>query len=161
MANIGREQLTVFCVTIIVTLASDLLIGIGAGIVTKLITQHFLGAPLRTMFKAHTFRKGNTLKVAGAAVFSNWLAIRRNLDQIPSQTQACIDLSTCNLVDFTVINNLHHLQAEFSHAGGSLSILGLDEFRNATRGNHAHATRNKPKRKRKNLDDAVIQMYQE
>jgi MFS superfamily sulfate permease-like transporter len=161
MANIGREQLTVFCVTILATLASDLLIGIGAGIVTKLITQYFLGAPLRSMFKAHTIRKGNTLKVAGAAVFSNWLGIRRNLDQIPPQTQACIDFSACNLVDFTVINNLHHLQAAFTHAGGSLSILGLDEFQNATRGIHAHATRNKPKKKRKNLDDAVIQMSQE
>jgi MFS superfamily sulfate permease-like transporter len=113
------------------------------------------------MFKAHTIRKGNTLKVAGAAVFSNWLGIRRHLDQIPSHTPACIDLSACNLVDFTVINNLHHLQAAFAHAGGSLSIVGLEEFRAATRGNHAHATRNKPKKKRKNLNDAVIQMYQE
>jgi len=161
MARIGREQLTVFCVTILVTLASDLLLGIAAGIVTKLITQYFLGAPIRTMFKAHTARKGNKIKVAGAAVFSNWLGIRRQLETIPSHKQACIDLSACNLVDFTVINNLYHLQAEFAHAGGNLNISGLDEFRSATKGSHAHATRNKPRKKRQTLDDAVLQMHKD
>ena len=154
MAKVGTEQLIIFCTTIIVTLATDLLIGIGAGILTKLITQLVFGAPLGAIFRAHTARQGNTLKVAGAAVFSNWLGIKKQLVLIPRTAHASIDLSACNLVDHTVSDNLHHLQAEFEHAGGSLSVLGLDEFKAASKSNHAHAARNKPKNNRMKLQKA-------
>lgn len=155
MASVGMEQLIIFCITILVTLSTDLLVGIGAGIVTKLITQLLFGAPLGSIFKAHTHLKDNTLKVAGSAVFSNWLGIKKQLIKISPETHAIVDLSACNLVDHTVSDNLHHLQAEFEHAGGSLKVLGLDEFKVASKSNHAHAARNKHKKNRMTLAEAI------
>lgn len=155
MAKIGKEQLIIFTVTILVTLASDLLIGIGAGIVTKLTTQLVLGAPLGSVFRAHCAVNGHKVKVAGSAVFSNWLGIKRYLQKLDTSRNAVIDLSSCNLVDHTVIDNLHHLRLDFEHAGGSLEIIGLDEFKTASNSNHEHAALNKPRHARMDLKSAI------
>ncbi|MEK0421226.1 MAG: hypothetical protein RLZZ161_1077 [Bacteroidota bacterium] len=160
MAKIGKEQLMVFCVTIFVTLATDLLVGIAAGIVTELISQYFFGAPLESMFKAHTSLRGNNLKVAGSAVFSNWLGIKRKLDSIPNTEKAVIDLSACNFVDHTVIDNLHHLKRDFENEGGNLTIIGLEELRPATNSNHEHAALKRSREKRVSLKHAKENLHQ-
>lgn len=158
MAKIGKEQLIIFSVTIIVTLATDLLIGIGAGIATKLVTQLVLGAPAGSMFRAHCVVKGNNMKVAGAAVFSNWLGIKRHLQKLDTTKPALIDVSACNLVDHTVIDNLHHLKLEFEHDGGTLEIAGLSEFKSASNSSHEHAAINKPKHARMDLKSAKTKL---
>ncbi|MBL7813304.1 MAG: SulP family inorganic anion transporter [Bacteroidetes bacterium] len=145
MAKIGTEQLIIFTVTILVTLFSDLLLGIGAGILTKLITQLVFGAPLSSMFKARTETDGNIIYIKSAAVFSNWLGIKRPISKFKPSDVLVLDLSQCNLVDHTVIDNLHHLKLDFDNAGGSLTIRGLDEFTPVTRSKHAMAAVRRPK----------------
>src|SRR5690606_3799439 len=54
--HIGVEQLAIFLVTIVVTLAEDLLLGIAAGIGVKFIFHLINGASPGSLFKA-TFRK--------------------------------------------------------------------------------------------------------
>ena len=49
--NIGKEQLAIFIVTIVVTLLEDLLIGIAAGMLLKIIIHLVNGAPLSSLFK--------------------------------------------------------------------------------------------------------------
>lgn len=151
MAKIGTEQLIVFITTIVVTLATDLLIGIFAGVVVKFITQLILGTPVGAVFKAHIHIKGNEVRVAGAAVFSNWIAIKRKLKKFDSSDTVIINLNYCNLVDYTVIDNLHHLRLEYEANGGELVILGLDEFKFTGKHNHHHATRNRNKEDRHTL----------
>jgi MFS superfamily sulfate permease-like transporter len=125
MFKIGKEQFIVFFTTIAVTLATDLLIGIAAGIFCKLMVQLYMGAPLNSMFKAQTSINNNTLTISGAAVFSNWLGIKKQIDLLNLQQKAVIDLAACKLVDHSVIDNLYHLKSEFSLAGGELEIIGL------------------------------------
>lgn len=52
MAKIGPEQLLVFCVTIVATLCTDLLIGIVVGVLVKLFSQWILGVPLHNVFQS-------------------------------------------------------------------------------------------------------------
>lgn len=151
MAKVGTEQLIVFVTTIVVTLATDLLIGIFAGVVVKLFTQLILGTPLGAIFRAHTLIKGNEIRIAGAAVFSNWLGIKRKLKKFNSSESIIINLTYCNLVDYTVIDNLHHLRLEFEANGGELLIMGLDEFKFTGKNNHHHATRNRDREDRNSL----------
>jgi len=47
----GAKQLVIFLVTIIMTPATDLLVGIAAGIITKLIINLVNGLPLRSIFE--------------------------------------------------------------------------------------------------------------
>lgn len=54
MLHIGKGQLIVFLATLIATLATDLLIGIAVGILTKLILHLFSGVSLGNLFRPHT-----------------------------------------------------------------------------------------------------------
>lgn len=143
MASIGREQLIIFLSTILVTLATDLLIGIAAGIVVKLITQIVFGAPVKNMFRADVRIQNNQVHVNGAAVFSNWLGIRKKLNRFKTSQELVVDVSNCQLVDHTVVDNLLHLQHDFENDGGNLRIIGLDEMEKISKKGHELSARRK------------------
>lgn len=73
--KVGKEQLAIFLVTIIVTLAEDLLLGIFAGMLLKIIIHLFNGVPLSALFKAPTvisFEGDEYLvEIDKAAIFTN------------------------------------------------------------------------------------------
>lgn len=148
MASIGVEQLIIYLITILVTLSTDLLVGIAAGIVVKLLVQVYYGSPLKSMFKARVEIVGNTIKVNGAAVFSNWLGIKKHLMKFPETAHVIVDVRNCNLVDHTVIDNLMHLENDFANSGGRLEIIGLEGFEKVSRKDHHLSARRKPKNMR-------------
>lgn len=139
MAKIGIEQITIFMVTILVTLASDLLIGIGVGIFFKLCIHLLNGSPFKHLFNAKTIVEGNTIIVKGCAVFSNFVGIKKSIDTFNLTDHIVFDVSTCKLVDHTVIENLHHIKEDFENEGGSFIIKGIEEFRPATNSKHQFA----------------------
>jgi MFS superfamily sulfate permease-like transporter len=136
MAKIGWDQVVVFITTIIFTLTTDLLIGIGAGIVVKLILHIFNGAPLNRLFSAKTKVEGNKITVQGAAVFSNFIGIKKKIDQFPLTDSIIFDVRECKLIDHSVIENLHHIKDDFKREGGTFTIVGIDEFKPATKSKH-------------------------
>lgn len=145
MASIGIEQLVIFLITILVTLASDLLLGIAAGIGVKLITQLLYGAPMKAMFKARVEVSDHNLKINGAAVFSNWLGIKKQLLKFNQTEHVVVDVRNCNLVDHTVIDNFLHMEHDFENEGGQLDIIGLDEFEVVSKKGHLLSARKRSK----------------
>lgn len=145
MAKIGLEQISIFVVTIVVTLASDLLVGIAAGIILKTIIHLYNGAPLKYLFSAKTRVEGNTIIVNGSAIFSNYLEILKVINNFKHTDDIVFDVSKCRLVDHTVIENLHHLRDDFKNAGGSFEVIGLDEFKPLSKSNHKYSAMKKPK----------------
>ena len=135
MYQIGPEQLIVFVVTIIATLATDLLVGIAVGIVTEFIIQLVLGLPLKYLVNPdqQLTSSGNnhTLTINGAAVFTNYLAIKKQLDTIPQQPgqSVTVDLHHAHYVDHTVMENLHNCERDFKLAGGAFHVINLDEHK--------------------------------
>lgn len=129
--KIGREQLVIFCVTIVFTLAVDLLVGIFAGMVTEVSINLLNGKPLRSTFKApvrvYTLQGDFTVEVSSAAVFTNWLSIKKELDAIPAGSNVTIDLAQTRLVDHSVMENLHRYERAYAEAGGNCHIVGLDK----------------------------------
>jgi len=129
--KIGLEQLAIFLVTIVVTLATDLLLGIAAGIVTKVVIELFYGAPLKNLFKAKVkvLEKGDTIYVIiyQAAVFTNYLGIKKYLSRLPERKRVVIDLSKSKIVDHTVMEHLHHFERDYHLTGGELELKGLDK----------------------------------
>lgn len=134
--KIGREQLAIFLVTIIVTLATDLLIGIGVGIATKFILHIANGLPLKYMFKPlFTVQVKDdvyTVDVFHSAVFSNYIKLKKSLDALPRKKTIKIDFTNANLVDHTVMENLHHYQHDYEHEGGKFTLCGLDHLRKSS-----------------------------
>ena len=141
MAKIGPEQLIVFCTTIAVTIMTDLLVGIGVGIIVKLITQFVLGVPLKSTFKAHVKETQGRIAVSGAAVFSNWLGIKKHVDAVKKTDHLLLDLSQCNVVDYTVMDNIIHLRNDFENGGGALEVVGLELLKPTSKSNHDLSTR--------------------
>ncbi|AUD02452.1 SulP family inorganic anion transporter [Spirosoma pollinicola] len=135
MYHTGAEQLIVFVITIIATLTTDLLIGIAVGIITKLIIQLVLGLPLKYLFNPDQELVSNgshhILTINGAAVFTNYLSIKKQLDSIPQEAgqHVTVDLHHAQYVDHTVMENLHNYERDFQLAGGDFHVINLDEHK--------------------------------
>ncbi len=129
--RIGHEQLLLFVTTLLVTLATDLLIGVGAGVVLKMLLHLRHGAQLRGLFSSRIEQEELDestlrLRVYDAAVFTNYLSLKRRLDSIPAGvTRLVLDLERTRLVDHTVIEKLRHTADDWQRAGRRLEIIGL------------------------------------
>lgn len=130
--HIGKEQFIIFLVTIIVTLVEDLLVGIAAGMLVKIIFHLINGVPLSSFFKASTTVsfEGNQYKVevSKSAIFTNFLGIKRKLEEIPTGYQVAICLRKTKLVDHSVMDNLEHFKNDYEaqQEGGMVTITGLE-----------------------------------
>ncbi len=142
--RVGNDQLLLFGTTLVVTLATDLLIGVAAGIVLKVILHLVRGASLSSLFRTpyEAEREGTrlTLTMHGTAAFTNLLAIRRVLASLDADvTQVTLDLSDVSLVDHTFLSRVETMADELPNA--QLEIVGLDGLRGAS--DHPHAVRRK------------------
>jgi MFS superfamily sulfate permease-like transporter len=131
--KIGTEQLVIFLITIIVTLSTDLLLGIAAGIITKLIFHFKNGLPAKYMFKPLFTVTANedkyTVDVFHSAVFSNFIKLKKSLDSLPRNKVIIIDFSNTKLVDHTVMENLQHYKHDYEKDGGQFLITGLESHK--------------------------------
>jgi MFS superfamily sulfate permease-like transporter len=123
-------------VTIVMTLSTDLLIGIGAGMLTEIIINLINGKPLSVIFKAPvevSFTETKYLvKISKAAVFTNFMGIKRKLESIPPAFAVEIDLEDTLLVDHSVMENLTHFKHDYEANGGTVDIIGLDNHTTAS-----------------------------
>jgi MFS superfamily sulfate permease-like transporter len=131
--KIGPEQLVIFITTIVVTVASDLLIGVGAGILMKFIFHIFNGAPLRSLFKARYECIENdgvyNINVFDAAIFSNLIGYKKLFHTFQPGRKVVFNFSEARLVDHTFMEALYHFQEEYEHAGGEMLVNGFDNFK--------------------------------
>lgn len=127
--RIGKEQLAIFVVTIFFTLHEDLLVGIAAGMLLKLVIHLVNGAPLSSLFKIPVTVSFNgdvyLVQVEKAAVFSNFLGLKSKLEAIPQGMHITLDLSQTKLVDHSVMENIHHFEHDYKEQGGTFQIVGL------------------------------------
>lgn len=141
--KIGKEQLLIFVATIIVTLATDLLIGIAAGIIVKIIIHTVNGVPFKSLFKPFLTvnQQGDTfyIDVEHSAIFSNYIGLKKQLDNLPRKQKVVLDFSNVKLVDHTVMEHMNELAKRYEEDGGSFNIIGLDEHKPLS--THPFATR--------------------
>jgi MFS superfamily sulfate permease-like transporter len=143
--EIGVEQLVLFVITVVATLTTDLLIGVGIGIVTKFVLHLLRGVPIRSLIKANIEVTDNgegnfVVEVKDAAIFSNFISLRRQLDKVGYGKKVVLDLSKVKLIDHTVMERLHEYSEEYAKKdGGYFLITGLNLHESAS--NHPFAAR--------------------
>jgi len=140
--QIGPDQLLLFMTTLIVTLATDLLIGVAAGLALEVVLHWVRGASPRTLVGTRIERSQHDgelrLTVRGAAAFPSLLKLRSELTALDAGCErVVIDLAHVRLVDHTFLNRLDGIAAEIAHA--KVVVVGLDGMRAASP--HPHATR--------------------
>lgn len=145
--KVGKEQFAIFLTTLIAVLATDLLIGIAIGIALKFVLHVVNGVPITSLFKPiveidERDDESYEVTVHQAAVFSNWILFKKQLDLIPHNAHTVIlDLSNTRLVDHTVMEKLHQLEQEYKQQSRELIITGLEDHRPLS--NHPMAARKK------------------
>ncbi len=166
VARVGTEQFVIFSITLLVTVTTDLLIGIAAGIVLELLLNLWYVGLWHTLRNGSEFAKPSFavrflslfrnpvcqretdegtyhLYLDGPLVCFNLLHVIRELGQLPHGTQAVyLHLSSrVPLVDHTTGESLRHFLEEFSGQDQSprLVIEGWDQMRSLSK--HETSTR--------------------
>ena len=135
--KIGGEQIFLFVVTIIATLATDLLIGVGTGILCKFVLHLVKGAEPKHLFSVNAVVEKQSdgtyvVRLLSAAIFSNFISLKKILDKIPRGKTITVDLSKSKLVDHSVMEHLHHYQREYINDGGKFKTIGLEQHKRAS-----------------------------
>jgi MFS superfamily sulfate permease-like transporter len=141
---VGREQLIAFVATIVGVLLTDLLIGVAIGIVAKGVTHLVNGVPFASLFvPSCEVERGSdgvrVVRVGRAAVFSNWIPLRRRLVALAGEGGLTVDLSGASFVDHTTMEKLDELARRLSADGSPCRVTGADALRAVS--DHPHATR--------------------
>ncbi|MBN2699900.1 MAG: SulP family inorganic anion transporter [Methylothermaceae bacterium] len=135
--EIGKEQLFLFVFTIFAVLATDLLIGVGLGIVAKIVLHILRGVNFKQLLKIayhidqpdpHTFH----VRIDGAAIFSNFLALKSALTDLPRQKNLVFDLSRTEFIDHTVMDFIHEFCRDYEKHGCTCIINGLESHKTAS-----------------------------
>lgn len=142
--RIGKEQLAIFVTTAVVVLATDLLIGVAAGIILKLLIHVSNGLPVKSMFKPflevqHLDDNTSMIIARESAVFSNWIPFRRQIEQVGlvQKRNLIVDLSGTKLVDHSVMKKLEEMERDFEQEGLKFEVRGLDSLQPLADNPHA------------------------
>ncbi len=127
--HIGPEQLFLFVTTMIVTLATDLLVGVGVGLLLKILLHLKNGAPYKSLFRTVVNEEIDgstlTLRVRDAAIFTNYLGLSKRLKSVPDSIhRVVIDFEDSWVVDHTVLDKLHGIANRWDNR--ELVLTGLD-----------------------------------
>ena len=132
----GSEQLIFFLATMILTLYTNLLIGLLGGLVLVLISHMLLARVSVPRFFKMVFSSGSNLvcnsendyylKIKGVANFLSVFNINNLVSKIPSGADVKIDLSQTRLVGMTYMDFLVDFLKAQKETGGKVVIAGLD-----------------------------------
>ncbi|MEZ4687411.1 MAG: SulP family inorganic anion transporter [Bacteroidia bacterium] len=133
----GIEQLIFFTATMVLTLFTNLLVGLFGGLFLAIVVHLLLArVPVQHFFKL-IFNPGSNLllkpdgsyelRIRGIANFLGLLSINNLVSQIPAGAKATIDLSETRLVGFTVLEDLYDFQKVHENSGGKIVINGLEK----------------------------------
>jgi len=125
---IGKDQLALFIITIIAVLATNLLVGVFFGVFIKLILHISRGVWLNNLFKVHFTIKeeGNQvyIKLIGSILFSNFLPLKRAVEDIEQGKEITFDFSQGYLIDHSILIYINEFSAHYERNGGTCHKVG-------------------------------------
>lgn len=145
MFHVGKGQLLVFITTLIATLATDLLLGIAIGIAVKMILHLCNGVHPINLLKPHADietcpEQGHpVVRVRKAAVFSNWLPLRKQLLALRDHPRVRVCLANTHFIDHSVMKKLEEMVQDWKLENRELILEGLDDHSPVS--NHPQAAR--------------------
>jgi MFS superfamily sulfate permease-like transporter len=142
MSHLGLDQLAVFLTTMLITLATDLLLGVAAGLLLSFTLNMVHGATPRSLLRADVQAQRSQeelrLIVRGSAGFRALMQVRELAGDLPLTTRkVSVDLSDATVVSSTFLERLDGIAEEWQTA--KLELVGLERLRSASE--HRHANR--------------------
>ncbi len=132
--ELGWEQALLFGTTLLMSLKTDLLVGVFTGIGLKLLINMSRSKSFMKMFRLvhQETVEGNTfiVRIIGPAVFTNLLSLRKAIYRAPQDSQVInLDLKDCPLVDHTVQEFMENEKKYLKSRGCQLHIIFSDNHR--------------------------------
>lgn len=129
--GVGKEQLFMFVATIIGVLATDLLIGVSIGILTKFAIHILRGVQLNNLFKIHFVIERKSpdsfeVVIVGAAIFSNFMSLKMALANLEQGKTVVFQLNNTYMLDHTVMEFFHDFQHDYELLGGKCMFRGME-----------------------------------
>ncbi len=145
--NQGTEQLIFFVGTMVLTLYTNLLIGLLGGLLLAMVSHMLLARVSIPRFFKMVYKSGSNLvkkpdgsynlQIKGIANFLGILKIDKLVSQIPSGADVNIDLSETRLVGMTYMDYLVDYLKMQKDTGGKVVIKGLDSHVSSSNHNRA------------------------
>lgn len=128
MWEVGKSQFTVFVVTCFIVLATDLLIGIGAGILLNMAFVVSKGQPVKNLFKVWYEEKGNVIYLKGGLSFTNYLGLKKKIATKFENGNLTLDFTEVNFVDHNVMHHLEGIQEDWKRENKHFELAELDQL---------------------------------
>ena len=131
--HVGREQFAVFAITVVMTLATDLLVGIFTGVAIEFAVNFFHGARFKTMFSPnvkvdhHEEESHLTVHLHDALTFSNFPQVIGRVNAMPAQ-RVTINVGQVRFADHTAVKSMESLRRDLVSSGREVAMVGLDEL---------------------------------
>ncbi|MEM9339183.1 MAG: SulP family inorganic anion transporter [Bacteroidota bacterium] len=130
--EIGKEQLLIFLTTLVTVLATDLIIGVLAGILMQVIIHLYYGAPLKYLFKSRFDYANNqdhaVISLHHSAIFSNYISLKSEIEKRSDLKRLVIDFTHVNIIDHTFRTHLERLKKEWEKEGKRLVFENVDHL---------------------------------
>lgn len=125
--SLGWKQFLPFIITIVVILATDLLIGVSIGLLvsTYFIIRNNFKAEYRVMHSQTSGTGSYLIKLNSNVSFLNKVNLQRSLDQIPEDTLLTIDGSECNFIDYDILEIISEYANKAADRNISLTLKGI------------------------------------
>lgn len=155
--RIGSDQLVIFLITLVVTLTSDLLLGITCGIAATLLIHivrlRSVGKLFNILFRPNVVSYEEEdhhflVSIKGYCNFLNYPRLKKALDVIPNDATINVDLSLAEFIDHTVLEHLAEYEENHIRRGGNFEIIGMDTHFSST--DHPLSVRFKNNGKKRN-----------
>jgi MFS superfamily sulfate permease-like transporter len=140
--SIGMDQFFLFLSTFLITIFTDLLIGVASGLMLKIIFHIIRGSTFKSLFGVEIekeVRNGHVvLKIKGDAAFPSLLKLNNAVNLLsPEEVKTMvIDLSDASLIDHTFLNGLQTIIKDYVNPRDA--IIGIEGFKSLSA--HPEAT---------------------
>lgn len=123
-AKVGRDHFAAFLTTFLVTVFSDLLVGVFCGILVEMLFNVMRGAGIKHLFQVAMAENRDkdrlTIQVQSPLTFTNFLSLRKRMEKLDHGFN--VDLTQAQVVDHTSLDHLQRYQS-----GGKLVQLYFSE----------------------------------
>ncbi len=143
----GPEQLVFFLATMVLTLYTNLLVGLLGGLLLTMVSHMLLAGVAVPQFFRMIYKSGSevlalpdgsyNLNIKGIANFLGVIQVNKLVAQIPSGADVTIDLSNTRLVGMTYMDYLVDFLRAQKDVGGNVVITGLDSHVSSSTHNRA------------------------
>jgi MFS superfamily sulfate permease-like transporter len=125
--SLGWKQFLPFMLTIIVILATDLLVGVCVGLLlsTYFIVRNNFRAEYKISRKVLNGIETEYIKLNTNVTFLNKVNLRKTLDEVPEYSILTIDGSECNFIDYDILEIISEYEGKAHDRHIELHLIGI------------------------------------